>query len=328
MKKSFTLIELLIVIAIIAIIAIGIIVLIIPGERLAQARDATRAAHLKNLETALYLYSLDNEGIYPEEVTSELIEICNTEAGVDCTDLVNLSTLGITIPVDPLGGINPNGTGYFVFLINNQVRLSSIKAETQTISVGGPTCGYTISYGGDIYNTVLIGEQCWFKENLNVENGNTAQVCTITRYCYGDVPESCDIYGGLYNWDDTMCGSTNLGAQGICPNGWHIPTYQEWTILTNYLGEPAIGSKMAGNYDLWNDGHLRNNDYFGTSGLDILPGGHNPPTIYSLGNGTFLWSSDESGISALSIGLGFNDTGLLEFMASKTDGLYIRCLKD
>ncbi len=146
MKKSFTLIELLIVIAIIAIIAVGIIILIIPGERLAQARDATRAAHLKNLETALYLYDLDH-GLATLGITENLTEICNTELeNYDCEGLVNLSTLGITIPTDPLGGNSPNGTGYYLALINNKAVLYATKAETKETKIGvaeGVTFIYT-----------------------------------------------------------------------------------------------------------------------------------------------------------------------------------------
>ena len=137
MNKSFTLIELLIVIAIIAILAVGIIILIIPGERLAQARDATRASHLHALETALYLYVVDN-GEYPPGISNEeLIEICNT--GVEsptCGTLLDLSDLNITIPVDPLGGIDPNGTGYFVALKNDKLVSQAPKSEEDIIATG------------------------------------------------------------------------------------------------------------------------------------------------------------------------------------------------
>ncbi len=135
MKKSFTLIELLIVIAIIAILALGIIILTMPGQRLAQARDATRASHLKNLETALYLYAVD-EGTYPFGLSSTLTEICNTDQTEICGDLIDLSTLGIAIPIDPQGGVNPDGTGYFVALYNNRIYLSAPQAETKIVSIG------------------------------------------------------------------------------------------------------------------------------------------------------------------------------------------------
>ncbi len=153
-NKSFTLIELLIVIAIIAIIAVGIIILIIPGERLAQARDATRASHIKNLETALYLYDLDH-GLDNLTIEKNLIEICNTEVATPiCTDLIDLSDLGITIPVDPLGGIDSNGTGYFIHRDGEgKIGISAEQAETQNITIGpkGYTEGPHVIAGDTIY---------------------------------------------------------------------------------------------------------------------------------------------------------------------------------
>ncbi len=137
MNKSFTLIELLIVIAIIAIIAVGIIILITPGERLAQTRDATRASHLKNLETALYLYVTD-EGEYPDIILEgELMEICNTEVEEpNCNGLLNFSNLNINLPIDPMGGTDPNGIGYFVALKNNKLVFYAPKGETKIVSIG------------------------------------------------------------------------------------------------------------------------------------------------------------------------------------------------
>ncbi len=152
MNKSFTLIELLIVIAIIAIMAVGIIILTIPGQRLAQARDTTRAAHLKNLETALYLHDLDH-GLSNLTITENLTEICNTELeNYDCTGLVDLSSLNITIPTDPLGGNSPNGTGYYLALINNKAVLYATKAETKETKIGIAE-GITFIYAWeDLYN--------------------------------------------------------------------------------------------------------------------------------------------------------------------------------
>jgi len=55
----------------------------------------------------------------------------------------------------------------------------------------------------------------------------------------------CNVYGGLYQWDEAMQYSTTVGVQGICPTGWHLPADSEWTTLTTFLGGEIIaGGKM------------------------------------------------------------------------------------
>ncbi len=132
-SKAFTLIELLIVIGIIAVIATAIIIAVNPGQRLAEARDVTREGHLKALETALYVYFIDN-GDFPETVNLNLLEICNTNLVEDCGSLINFSGLDMPIPVDPLGGIHENGTGYEVAIIQGKVVLNAPLSEQKVIS--------------------------------------------------------------------------------------------------------------------------------------------------------------------------------------------------
>ena len=136
---GFTLIELLIVIGIIAILAAAVIITITPGERLAEARNATRHSHLNSLESSLYIHMIDNEE-FPSEITSTLTEICNTNLeSPDCTGLVDLSAYNFLIPVDPQA--QNDGTGYEVAVQDGRVILNSIHAEGTEISVGGESEG-------------------------------------------------------------------------------------------------------------------------------------------------------------------------------------------
>jgi len=91
------------------------------------------------------------------------------------------------------------------------------------------------------YLTVQIGDQCWMAENLNIgtmipgaddmtENG------IIEKYCYDDDPGKCGLYGGLYQWHEMMQYTTIESSQGICPDGWHLPSDFEWKILEMTLG--------------------------------------------------------------------------------------------
>lgn len=125
------------------------------------------------------------------------------------------------------------------------------------------------------YKTVRIGDQIWMAENLNIGTSldlNQEQPISgnIGKYCY-----DCDIYGGLYTWhammqngssDTAMIGTT----QGICPVGWHVPTYKEWQNLINYLGDNASGKLKETGTAHWVP---PNTGATNETGFSALPGG-------------------------------------------------------
>ena len=138
-------------------------------------------------------------------------------------------------------------------------------------------CGDPIGYHGFDYATVLIGEQCWFAENLQSEqylNGdsieiwqNEAQwisadfgmmgVLGQSDSCFGaygihiQCPNPDDWlveHGRLYNWyavDD---------ERGLCPNGWHVPSSYEFLALTDELGGAEVAGVMLKSVDGWIEG--------------------------------------------------------------------------
>lgn len=118
---------------------------------------------------------------------------------------------------------------------------------------------------GNVYQTVTIGTQVWMKENLKtthyandaaiplVNTNSTWDALTGTSkaYCwYNDDIANKDTYGALYTWAAAMNGtaSTNTNpsnVQGVCPIGWHLPSYAEWVQLTTYLGGGGVaGGKL------------------------------------------------------------------------------------
>ncbi len=91
---------------------------------------------------------------------------------------------------------------------------------------------------GNVYNTIAIGSQCWMQENLNVGtkiNSEEAQNNNgvLEKYCFNNSTSNCNTYGGLYQWGEYMqYDYYTEGVQGICPNGWHIPTYDDfWKLI-------------------------------------------------------------------------------------------------
>jgi uncharacterized protein (TIGR02145 family) len=131
------------------------------------------------------------------------------------------------------------------------------------------------------YKVVKIGTQTWMAENLNIGKfryNSFGQLNNevIEKYCYDDNENNCNIYGGLYTWseamqykhsDDGIFGTT----QGICPDGWHIPTKNEWGTLIDYLGGYLYaGGKLKDTSALW---HQPNTGATNESGFSALPGG-------------------------------------------------------
>ena len=154
---------------------------------------------------------------------------------------------GTGIFISSITGLNAN-TIYYVraYAINS---IGTAYGNEISFTTLFPTCPgtATVTYEGTTYNTLQVGTQCWFKENLNVGtriNGVSEQTDNgiKEKYCYNDLESNCNIYGGLYQWSEAMQYVTTEGAQGLCPAGWHIPTQAEFNQLTTFLG----GSGLAG----------------------------------------------------------------------------------
>jgi uncharacterized protein (TIGR02145 family) len=211
--------------------------------------------------------------------------------------------------------------------------------QTTATCMGQPcTDTPTVSYDGQIYNTVQIGAQCWFKENLNIGtriNGNQEQTnnSLIEKYCFLDLESNCNIYGGLYQWNEMMQHLTTAGTQGICPQGWHIPTDAEWTTLTTLLGgESVAGGKMKSSGTIETGTGLwlsPNTGATNESGFTALPGGdHVIVGFYAIGYAGFYWSSSEGGTSVWSRILSSNYNYVSRGGRGKEEGFSVRCLRD
>jgi uncharacterized protein (TIGR02145 family) len=176
--------------------------------------------------------------------------------------------------------------------------------------------------GGD--SCVVIGNQCWMKKNLNVphnagngdswcyegEDSSTGSAVAVTA------EEGCAKYGRLYDWAAAMnlpsdCNSGSCADQiqaehqGLCPEGFHIPTDAEWTALINVVentyGYGAYGNGTAASHlkarDGWescgDSGFLSCEDSYGFSALPA--GWRSTDGVFgSAGIATNLWSATES----------------------------------
>jgi uncharacterized protein (TIGR02145 family) len=242
---------------------------------------------------------------------------------------------------NPLHTYNATGTYTVSLTVNNsQGSDTEVKSDYIVVVFGGgtgePCPGIpTVSYGGQWYNTVLINDQCWLKENLNIGNmisSTQAQSNNggIEKYCYDNIETNCDIYGGMYQWNEMMQYVTTEGAQGICPPGWHIPSDGDWTALINHLGGTYVaGGKMKETGTAhWN---APNTGATNSSNFTALPGGkyENNGNYINIGRRGSFWSSTAySSSEANNILLYYNYTDALLYRYLKDDGLAVRCLKD
>jgi uncharacterized protein (TIGR02145 family) len=176
-------------------------------------------------------------------------------------------------------------------------------------------------------DTVQIGDQCWLKENLDVgvmilgsQNQNNNGV--IEKYCYDDDPNNCYIYGGLYQWDETMQYTTTPGTQGICPTGWHIPTFAEFQTLATTVNNDGNALLEVG------QGGGTNSSGFSAllAGARGYDGGY---FFSTLGINAFFWISEEwYGNYPFCLQLWYNGSNIELGPTYKESGFSVRCVKD
>ncbi|MHC1706102.1 MAG: fibrobacter succinogenes major paralogous domain-containing protein [Bacteroidales bacterium] len=191
------------------------------------------------------------------------------------------------------------------------------------------------------YPSVTIGDQIWMKENLNVDkfrNGDpiphvknynewtAARKNKQPAWCYyNNRPAKGEKYGKLYNWYAVN------DPRGLAPEGWKIPSDEDWSRLTDFLGGAHFAGKKMKFTDFWadNDGESGN----GTNASDFsgLPGGERSylGPFDKIGNLGRWWSSTEDNAQYAWYRHLVNSTGILyRGTGFKPSGYSVRCLRD
>jgi uncharacterized protein (TIGR02145 family) len=246
--------------------------------------------------------------------------------------------------------------------------------------VGGNTeldttyCGTVTDIEGNIYNAVLIGDQVWMAENLKVtyyqfngdmipseyDNSDWGELTTGAYAVYpttnnetslatcGD--DCADIYGNLYNWYAV------IDVRGICPEGWHVPTDDEWTTLERYIcselgghsnceeefpygfprrewrGTDEGGMMKEPGTEHWND---PNTGATNESGFNALPSGRRSSSGHynRMGTHSYFWSSTEyydepQWRFGQTRELHYNRSEVNLEIGGKEKGFCVRCVRD
>ena len=232
--------------------------------------------------------------------------------------------------------------------------------KDEGIDITGQT-GTLTDIDGNTYNWIGIGKQAWMTENLRVTHyaDGTAiphiadhvewysKVRDSKAYCwYENLADNRDTYGGLYTWGAAMNGTepsdapypTNL--QGVCPDGWHVPSEQEWKNMEMHLGM----SLQEANNDGWRGtdegGRLKESGtthWVGSTGgsnetgFTALPGGSRSASGHftELGTHAHFWTSSvKYDRSIWSRELYYGNAGVYRSGSYMDDGLSVRCVRD
>jgi uncharacterized protein (TIGR02145 family) len=205
----------------------------------------------------------------------------------------------------------------------------------------GLTFKTTVKDGdGNDYNTVTIGTQTWISENLKTTKyndgnsipsvtDNTAWVnLTTPGYCwYNNMPDYKNTtYGALYNWYTVNTGK-------LCPTGWHVSSYPEWTTLSTYLGGTSIA---GGKLKETGTTHWKSPNTGATneSGFNAVGGGCRLPsdgTFLVVTEWTYWWTTTETGAPSTGVQtpiVSYNSSNLNSGDAGKPRGQSVRCIRN
>jgi len=112
------------------------------------------------------------------------------------------------------------------------------KEKHVVVGGAGQACpdmpSFTDPRDGQTYNTIMIGDQCWMRENLNFE--------TDSSWCYDNNNAHCAKFGRLYHWQ---------AATTACPEGWHLPSDDEWRFM-----EAFVDSQYGSNHGEWDQNNV------------------------------------------------------------------------
>jgi uncharacterized protein (TIGR02145 family) len=279
----------------------------------------------------------------------------STSPNPTLSDSYTVDSSGLGSFTSNLVGLTDNTTYYVRAYATNSVGTAYGNAVSFTAII--PTCGTITDIDGNVYNTVVIGAQCWMRENLlvkrfangtSIQLGSSVSYTTPYRYNPNNNASNVPTHGYLYNWPAVMNGaigssSNPSGVQGICPTGWHIPSDAEWIQLTDYVSSQssyfciadtniakalALTSGWNSSTDICVVGN--NPSTNNATGFGTVPAGFQEERYYfDFGSYALFWSATEySDTFAYYRVLGYNYATVKRNSYGKNGGFSVRCLRD
>lgn len=295
-------------------------------EKNAETKASTLQAQTSDESAALDENQNSAEQIAAQDAVENLPEVLpNEESQPSSADSVSLDSIlailfpdGITIDTSRH---DPDSVGVWHFYDSKESHMN-------------PNFAYgsmTDPRDGTVYKTTQIGGKTWMAENLNYFDIEGAASSIKNDWCYWDKPENCESAGRLYTWKV---------AKRVCPEGWRLPTNEDWTALLKAVAADSVNEilwKGAGklkSVNGWENEGSGTDDY----GFTALPAGQKFFTRvqdgFSFhGCSALMWSSTEAeggaaDTLAYQMSLDCSNDNIIINTVKKINGLSVRCVKE
>ncbi|MCJ7446832.1 MAG: T9SS type A sorting domain-containing protein [Bacteroidales bacterium] len=321
-----------------------ITVIDITGKQVAQIQsyleNSVQEFQLSGLNNGLYLISVKGNTY---SYSGRLLSSNTTKANISIEQITNNQAVDVKQLNDEDKG--SLATVNMAYSTGDRLKLTGISGNYSTVKTDIPSQDKTITFNfiactdGDNnnYRVVEIGTQVWMAENLKTTKYNDGAIIALLTsnaewqgyltpgYCWYNNDEATykATYGALYNWSAVRTGK-------LCPTGWQVPSDDEWTTLTNYLGDSyEVGGKLKETGTAhWTS---PNTGATNETGFTALPGGYRPNNgvFYEIGSGGRWWSSTAYGIvGGWCRSVLYNRSDIGRINGTEWDGNSVRCLKD
>ena len=198
------------------------------------------------------------------------------------------------------------------------------------------------SRDGQKYKTIEIDGRTWMAENLNYHDSVTSENLKGQSWCYGLKESNCNRFGRLYSWMaamdiafDSLKSATDIDKeQSICPDGWHLPSWYEFTALSNSIDRELFSNYMTNatnksGFSLLQGGYATfEKDDSGEAGQSVLKEKMN---FEAMMGKTCLWLWRSYGSDYADYMLFHYSTNTYPLYKEQKDvrsGCYVRCVKN
>jgi uncharacterized protein (TIGR02145 family) len=180
----------------------------------------------------------------------------------------------------------------------------------------------TTDIHGNIYDVVALPAGVCWTTNLRATRYANGDPIEFARVYQPGIANHDSIFGLLYTWYSAMNVATPTRGlvQGICPDGWHLPSQAEWALLDAYDAE-----------------HLKSADHWLTPGTNATGFNSRPAGRYDSATDRFVdlygftgyWASDNTpNQNAHAFILNYYCDTPISSEILKSDGLSVRCILD